>query len=179
MPVSPRIETDRLLLRPYEPADAERVLDVHSRIEVIRWLDNPPFTPMPDLDAAREWIERANSLEQEDRGRVRRAIEVRDTGLVVGCVLVERLERIDGGFVGEHELGWHLNPDSLGHGYATEAAAGMAAAAFEAGHARLVIGMYPDNAPSAAVARRLGARELGEQDDPWYGGVSLTFELEP
>ena len=175
--IADRIDTDRLILRRYVMSDADRVLDVLSRLEVIRWLGNPPFTPMTDLGEARAWIERANGTEREDPGRARRAIEVRDTGLVVGCVLVERLERTGGGFVGEHELGWHLNPDSVGHGYATEAAAAMGSAAFAAGHESLVIDMYPDNTPSAAVARRLGARELGVREDPWYGDTSLQFEL--
>ena len=120
---------------------------------------------------------KANQHQVTDPIQAWRAVEVRATGLVVGCALVARLERQDGGFVGEYEIGWHLNPDSTGHGYATEAAEAMAGAAFAAGHERLVIGMYPDNAPSAAVARRLGAHELGERDDPWYGGTSLMFEL--
>ncbi|WP_375002548.1 GNAT family N-acetyltransferase [Aeromicrobium sp. CTD01-1L150] len=177
--IAERIETERLVLRPYGPSDAERVLDVQSRLEVIRWLDNPPYTPMADLEAARQWIDRVLQREHEDPMQAHRAIEVRDTQVVVGGVLVARLERIDSGFVGEYETGWHLNPDSFGHGYATEAAAAMAQAAFGAGHERLVIDMYPDNAPSAAVARRLGAKELGEGPDPWYGDTSLMFELLP
>lgn len=177
MSIATAIGTDRLILRPYRDDDAERVLDVQSRLEVIRWLDNPPFTPMADLDQARAWIDRALRREQEDPMQAWRAIEVRESGLVVGCVLVARLERMVDGFVGEYETGWHLNPDSTGHGYASEAAAAMARAAFAAGHRRLVIDMYPDNHPSAAVARRLGAREIGEQADPWYGDTSLMFEL--
>lgn len=171
------VRTERLVLRPYRHDDAERVLDVHSRLEVIRWLDNPPFTPMTDLDQARGWIDRALGHEREDPMQAWRAIEVRDTGLVVGCVLVARLERIVDGFVGEYEIGWHLNPDSVGHGYASEAAAALVRSAFASGHRRLVVDMYPDNHPSAAVARRLGAREIGEQSDPWYGETSLMFEL--
>lgn len=177
MSIATSIVTERLLLRPYRTDDAERVLDVQSRLEVIRWLDNPPFTPMVDLDQARAWIERAQRREQEDPMQAWRAIAVRDTGLVVGCVLVARLERIVDGFMEEYETGWHLNPDSVGRGYASEAAAAMVRAAFAAGHRRLVIDMYPDNHPSAAVARRLRAREIGEQADPWYGGTSLMFEL--
>lgn len=177
MSIATSIETERLLLRPYRADDAERVLDVQSRLEVIRWLDNPPFTPMADLDQARLWIDRAHRREREDPLQAWRAVEVRDTGLVVGCVLVARLERIVDGFMGEYETGWHLNPDSVGRGYASEAAAAMVRAAFAAGQRRLVIDMYPDNHPSAAVARRLGAREIGEQADPWYGDTSLMFEL--
>ncbi len=39
--------------------------------------------------------------------------------------------------------------------------------------------MYPDNAPSLAVARRLGADDLGEREDPWYGGTSRLLLLRP
>ncbi|GAA2083115.1 hypothetical protein GCM10009821_25160 [Aeromicrobium halocynthiae] len=177
MSIATAIETERLMLRPYRADDAERVLDVHSRLAVIRWLDNPPSTPMADLDQARAWVDRELRREREDPLQAWRAIEVRDSGLVVGCVLLARLERIVDGFVGEYEIGWHLNPDSVGNGYASEAAAAMVRAAFAAGHRRLVIDMYPDNHPSAGVARRLGARELGEQAEPWYGDTSLMFEL--
>lgn len=175
-----RVETPRLAVRRFVDADAPRVLSILSRLDVIRWLDNPPFVPMADLDAARAWVVRVNARETEDPLQAWRALEVRETGVMAGTVLVSRMERIDGGFVGEYELGWHLHPDSAGHGYATEGAAAHARSAFAAGHASLVIGMYPDNAPSAAVARRLGAEDLGEvPDDPWYGGVSRHFTLRP
>jgi RimJ/RimL family protein N-acetyltransferase len=39
--------------------------------------------------------------------------------------------------------------------------------------------MWEDNAPSAAVARRLGAQDLGVRHDPWYGGQSRMFLLRP
>ncbi|MCX6407201.1 MAG: GNAT family N-acetyltransferase [Propionibacteriales bacterium] len=173
------IGTPRLRLRPYEPADAARVLDTLSRLDVIRWLDNPPFVPMPDLDAARAWVEKVRTKEADDPRQAWRAVEVRATGDVAGCVLVSRLERVEGGFVGEYETGWHLHPDSAGHGYATEAAGALTAAAFAAGHEELNITMYPDNGPSLAVARRLGADDLGEREDPWYGGTSRLLLLRP
>lgn len=176
----PVVRTDRLVVRPYEEADAPRVLAILSRLDVIRWLGNPPFVPMPDLDAARRWVEGVHRREREDPLQAWRAVEVAETGVVAGTVLVSRLERIDGGFVGEYELGWHLHPDSGGLGYATEAAAAHAASAFEAGHEELVVGMYPDNLPSLRVAQRLGAQDLGEvDDDPWYGGVSRHLLLRP
>lgn len=175
-----RVETARLVVRRFVDADAPRVLSILSRLDVIRWLDNPPFVPMADLDQARQWVMKVNRREVDDPLQAWRCLEVRETGVMAGTVLVPRLERIDGGFVGEYELGWHLHPDSTGRGYATEGAAAHARSAFAAGHTSLVIGMYPDNAPSAAVARRLGAEDLGEvSDDPWYGGVSRHFVLRP
>jgi hypothetical protein len=48
------IETERLILRAYTDADAPRVLSIHGRLDVIRWLDNPPYTPMTRLDEAHD-----------------------------------------------------------------------------------------------------------------------------
>ena len=74
------IETERLTLRSFVHADAERVLDIHSRIEVVRWLSDPPFVLMADLDEARTWIDNWNT---GDVGPAScgLAIEVRDTGV--------------------------------------------------------------------------------------------------
>jgi RimJ/RimL family protein N-acetyltransferase len=52
------IETERLVLRAYTDADAPRVLAIHSRLDVIQWLGNPPYTPMATLDEAHDWIAR-------------------------------------------------------------------------------------------------------------------------
>ncbi len=173
----PSVETERLTLRPYRDEDAPRVLDVLSRIEVVRWLGNPPFHLMADLDEALTWIARRHELETEDPATIFRAVVPHETGLVAGSVLVAPLRRIDGGHVGEYEIGWHLHPDSEGRGWATEAAGILARQAFAAGHDELVVDMYPDNHGSARVARRLGARDQGVQPDPWYGDESRVFLL--
>ncbi|MGJ9414282.1 GNAT family N-acetyltransferase [Aeromicrobium sp. CF4.19] len=171
-----RIETERLVLRPFEASDAERVLDIHSRLEVIRWLSNPPFVPMASLQEAHDWIRRANAKPGTDPLTCSLAVQLR-AGALLGSVGISRLERIDGRFVGEYETGWHLHPDAGGQGYATEAAAALTSAALSHGHERLVIDMYPDNLPSIGVALRLGAHDLGELEDPWYGATSRIFEL--
>ncbi|RLV55761.1 N-acetyltransferase [Aeromicrobium phragmitis] len=180
--VSDLIETERLTLRPFRvdhQPDVEAVYEIHSDLEIVRWLDNPPFVLMADHEEARAWIERRAEIEAEDFRQLQRAIEVKATGETAGSVSIQRLVRQDGGFVGEYEIGWKLRPAATGAGYATEAARALALAAFAIGMDELVIDMYPDNAPSAAVARRLGAEELGVRDDPWYGGDSLMFRLRP
>ncbi|MEO6471813.1 MAG: GNAT family N-acetyltransferase [Aeromicrobium sp.] len=169
------IETERLLLRPYENSDASRVLDILSRLEVIRWLGNPPYVPMETLDEALAWIQRWRDRHNADHFQRAYAIEVRETGIVAGTVLVARAHRIEGGFVNEYEVGWHLHPDSVGHGYATEAAAAVLDATFVDGLEDIYAGMFPDNEPSASVARRLRLREIGVQEDPWYGGDGRLF----
>jgi RimJ/RimL family protein N-acetyltransferase len=170
------IDTERLVLRPYTDADAPRVLDIHSRLDVIRWLGNPPYVPMATLDEALEWIARHNRQADGAPFECTRAIEVRRTGVVAGSALISRVSVLGQEWAGEYEVGWHLHPDSAGHGYATEAAAAVLDDAFSRGLEHVWCGMFAHNEPSARVALKLGLPELGFGPDPWYGGRSRIFE---
>lgn len=165
------IESERLILRPYVDADADRVLDIHSRMDVIRWLDDPPHVPMESLDQARAWVARWAEVHERSPHLGGLAIEVKATGIVAGTVLLAELPHSDG----EVQIGWHLHPDSVGHGYVTEAALAVLASAFARGIPEIWCDTFVDNDPSAAVARRLGLPELGVLPDPWYGGESRQF----
>jgi RimJ/RimL family protein N-acetyltransferase len=171
------IRTERLLLRPYVGADAPRVLEVLSHPDVYPWLGDPPQHPMADLDAARAWIARTNAREKRGEFDIFRAIEVRETGVVAGTVLVGPMNRKDGTFHGEHEIGWHLHPDSWGRGYATESARAMLDHVFALGLSDIWCGMFVQNHASRAVAERLGLPFLGIQPDPWYEGDSPLFHV--
>jgi RimJ/RimL family protein N-acetyltransferase len=91
------------------------------------------------------------------------------------------------------EIGWHLNPDHWGFGYATEAGQGVIALALGPGPAELAAAdlagrparppldrvlavVDPDNVRSQAVCRRLGMTHLG-QTDQYYGLTLELFEL--
>ena len=74
----------------------------------------------------------------------------------------------------EPELAWHLYEGAEGRGYATEAArAARADAATRLGLGPLVSPIHPDNAPSRAVAERLGCtlervgELLGQPAESW------------
>ncbi len=171
------IDTERLVLRAYTEADAPRVLDIHSRLDVIKWLGNPPYVPMATLDEALAWIARHNRVAEVAAFERSYAIEVRESGVVAGTALISRVTRLGiDEWEGEYEVGWHLHPDSTGHGYATEAAAAVLDDAFERGLEHVWCGMFPDNEPSARVALKLGLHELGYGPDPWYGGIGRLFE---
>lgn len=169
----PVIETGRLVLRPYAASDAARVLDIHSRLDVIRWLGDPPYVPMKDLDEARLWIAKWAGVHTTDNRLGAWAIEVRETGIVAGTAMLVELPNGDGRI----QIGWHLHPDSVGHGYVTEAALPVLGIGFANGLPEIWADMFAANEPSAAVARRLGMPELGVIDDPWYGGQSRVFRL--
>jgi RimJ/RimL family protein N-acetyltransferase len=96
-------------------------------------------------------------------------LELRSAGEVVGAVLLQPLPGSE-----VVEIGWHLNPDHWGNGYATEAAQGALALAFGARDLdRVVAVLDTDNARSEAVCRRLGMVHLGQTSEYF----DLTLEL--
>lgn len=164
------VETERLWIRPWHPADAARVLDIRSRIEVVRWLGTPEPVLMRDLAEAEEQIRSWNGRDDPPCGHW--AVEVKATGVVAGAVLLLPLPDGDG----EVEIGWHLHPDSHGLGYATEAAATVLARGFADGLPEVLALTDADNQPSQAVCARLGMTYVGTVRK-WYEVESRLFRI--
>ncbi|MFG1913601.1 GNAT family N-acetyltransferase [Micromonospora sp. NPDC048898] len=176
------LTTERLILRDWtdDPADLARIYDIYRRPEITRWLGASPGLPMTDPAQAVERLRIWRDRHADDGGRYGTwAIEVRETGQVVGTALLKPLPGRDEAVRTEDiETGWHLHPDSWGHGYATEAARALIAREFATGTPEIYAVVSPGNEPSMAVARRLGMTHVGQRTD-WYGGELLeTFVLE-
>ncbi|RQX07511.1 GNAT family N-acetyltransferase [Micromonospora inaquosa] len=170
------LTTERLILRDWtdDPADLARIYDIYSRPEITRWLGVSPGLPMTDPAQAVERLRGWRDRHAADGGRYGTwAVEVRETGTVVGTALLKPLPGRDKAVRTEDiETGWHLHPDSWGHGYATEAARALLAREFAAGTRQIYAVVAPGNEPSMAVCRRLGMTHVGQRTD-WYGGELL------
>jgi RimJ/RimL family protein N-acetyltransferase len=177
----PVFETERLVARLWTRADAERHFDMYARLEVARWLGSVP-APLESRDESLARIDRWASRAHDDSRFGVWAVEVADTGVVVGTVLLvpipltgeERPRPPEQG--GDVEVGWHLHPDSWGHGYATEAAQGALAKAWSAGLHEVVAVVYADNQPSLRVCQRLGMEPTG-RTQKWYGVELESFRI--
>jgi RimJ/RimL family protein N-acetyltransferase len=170
-------ETERLLIHEWSdsPADLARIFDIYRREEVMRWLGGGKILVNPRQ--AREVQSRWTAYNAKHGGRYGTwAIEVRDTGVRAGTVLLRPMpDPSDGSAPGsEVEIGWHLHPDSFKHGYATEAARGALEHGFGHGLTEIFAIAKPDNAPSLAVMRRIGMRHLG-RTSRWYGLEAELF----
>jgi RimJ/RimL family protein N-acetyltransferase len=161
------LRTARLRLRAWttSPEDVARLADIYSREEVTRWIGGAPTVPPAELPA--RWA----------------AVHAQDARY--GCWAIERADAVPAGTVlfkplphgvGEVEVGWHLHPDSWGHGYATEAARAVVQRGFEAGLPEVYAVVRPGNEPSLAVCRRLGMTPLGRMTR-WYGVELEAFRL--
>jgi RimJ/RimL family protein N-acetyltransferase len=159
--------TDRLRLRPWttSAADLARMADIYGREEITRWVGGTPTVRPAELVA--RW---AAVHAQDDRYGCW-AIELPDR-TVAGTVLFKPLPN----GVGEVEVGWHLHPDSWGHGYATEAARAVIDRGFSAGVPEVYAVVRPGNEASMAVCRRLGMAPLGRLRR-WYDVELEAFRL--
>jgi RimJ/RimL family protein N-acetyltransferase len=173
----PELRSERLAIRALVTADAaacRAVLEAPDDERFRRWLAWAVAAPPALADAL-----------QPPYGE--RAVTLAATGELVGLVgLVPalgpfaQLEGAPPGGPWTPELGlyWALAPAHRGRGYATEAAARLAAAAFETLHAaRLIATTERANTASQAVMRRLGMR-LAENPHPGPAWLQVVGVLE-
>ena len=176
--------TERLTARDWSAGDAAAAYAIYGRDDVMRWLGPQPRRPVRSLA---EMTERIEVMAERAAARPEFGLwplEVTATGEVVGAVLLQPLPDSPsaGGRPADPraevvEIGWHLNPDHWGNGYATEAGRGAVTLAFGARDLDRVIAVVePANGPSLAVCRRLGMTHLG-QTSRYFGLTLELFEL--
>lgn len=168
------VVSDRLVLRPWRVEEADRLLDIQSRLEVMKWLGDGPPVLLESLDQACHRIGRYREISADPPLGIL-AIEVRETGVVAGSAMLLPLSENGDDAPGDVEVAWHLHPDSWGHGYATEAAGALLTEGFAAGLPEIHALTHLDNDRSIAVCRRLGMEDLGERETEWYSGRWRVF----
>ena len=148
-----RIETVRLLLRPFEDGDGPAYRAIRRKPGVTRFL--PSHTEDPDEAARRSDATVAAFREAWERdGYGPWAVVERASRRLVGHLGLRRLAES-----GETELLFLIDPDAQGRGYATEGGQAALACGFD----RLALPeiaafVLPENAASIAVLTRLGMR---------------------
>jgi RimJ/RimL family protein N-acetyltransferase len=178
-----RIETERLVIRCYEPRDAPLLKEaVDANIEHLG-----PWMPWIRLEP--QTVEQKVELLRSFRGRfdlgqdyVYGVFDSSDSRLVGGTGLHTRVG--DGAF----EIGYWVHVDSIGQGLATEIAAVLTRVGLELAKAeRIDIKVEPANERSLAIPRKLGYLEEGllrrrlpppDESDPMRGYVSFTMVAE-
>jgi RimJ/RimL family protein N-acetyltransferase len=152
-----RLTTDHLLLRPFDPGDADDLLAaVAEDREMLRWM---PWAPGYDRETAAHWCER---VAHHDPGNaLNLAIVPRAGGparkALCGAIGLTRLSRDES----TAEIGYWVAAPARGKGYATEATRAMAAYAFRLGLLRVELLAATGNLPSQRVAVNAGFTREG------------------
>jgi RimJ/RimL family protein N-acetyltransferase len=145
------IETERLLVRRFEPDDVDSMAKIYGDPEVMRHVS----IGVLDRERTAALLEDYRRV-QERHGLSGWAVAEKESGTLVGDV----------GFgvyppTGEPELGYTLAVEFWGRGYALEATRACITAAFaHLPYPRLVAKVQPDNERSLRLAERLGMRTV-------------------
>ena len=161
------IITDRLILRPWRPADAADALAIYGNPDVANQL-SPALGPVADASTMRlvldQWIAEG---ERTASPAGRWALQYRSDGRLVGGVILLPLPPGDE----DLEFAWHLHPDFWGQGYAKEAGRAIAHRAIARGEEEIFAVVRPGNTRAVSVARQMGMEWVGETGK--YYGITL------
>ena len=110
--LSPKIETERLILRRYKETDIDAIYDIITDKRLSTYIKVPELTKEQELECIKEWIKEADDSKYE-----RWVIERKKDDAIVGNIDVNTV-------VKKHNycnVGYTIRYDYWGNGYAAEA----------------------------------------------------------
>jgi len=159
-PGTKTLETERLVLRPPVPEDAEPLAPMYSDPEVMRYLgDGRTLTPEETERSVQRMIEgwKADGFGLYTTVRKEDDLVIGRVGLILWDPKTWQTTRADAEGPKELEVGYTIGRPYWGNGYATEAAgAARDFALGELGARRLIAMIIHGNDASENVARKLG-----------------------
>lgn len=146
-----RLETERLLVRPWEAGDRDAFVGFTQDPEVMRYVHGGlPYTAAE----VEEFLAR-QARQLAEFGVCMGALVEKATSRVVGVLGIQPL-----GTTGDFEIGWWLARDCWGRGYATEGGRAAMEHVFST-RPRVLAIIDPGNEASKRVVERLGMRYEG------------------
>jgi RimJ/RimL family protein N-acetyltransferase len=150
--VTTRIETERLVIRTFAPADAEAWVAMVNDAEVKRFL---PPGPEATTQTFHETLERRLAME-DDVGHAMWAVDDKVTGTFVGQC---GIRPVDEGAGPEIDLAYHFTRASWNKGYGTEATIAVLAHGLgPVGLQRIMAVAMPQNVGSWRIMEKAGMR---------------------
>jgi RimJ/RimL family protein N-acetyltransferase len=143
------IETERLILRPFTPADAEFILALLNEPSFVRYIGDKKVR---DLEAARQYILNGPVASYERNGFGLCLVELRESHGPIGmCGLLKREE------LPQPDIGFAFLPAYWNKGFAFEAAAAVLQDASERLRLERILAITSlDNEASIKLLQRLG-----------------------
>ena len=164
------LDTERLELRLHQPEDHAWLHWLYSRQEVARYLLDDPWTYEDTTKKLAERITRTGL--GSTSGAL--ALVIQHNGQPIGDVALWLTDRKHG----QAEIGWVLDPNYGGQGYATEAVRAVLDVGLRHYQLHRITAQMDDrNTASAALARRVGMRLEAHHIQDWYSKREWTNTL--
>ena len=150
------LRTERLALRTLTPDDLDDVFGYAGRDDVIRYL---PWPPRTRDEVATHLARRLNTRLVTDGDVIVLGMELPGSDGAAPRIIGDITLVLTSVEHRQASIGWVMNPEFAGRGYATEAASRVLTLAFdELGSHRVIAELDPRNTASAALCNRLGMR---------------------
>jgi RimJ/RimL family protein N-acetyltransferase len=162
-------ETERLVIRHFELADAAFIVKQLNEESFIRFIGDKKIRDIAD---AEKYLKEGPILSYKNFGFGLNAVLLKQGKVLIGmCGLVKRNEL-------EHpDLGYAFLPEFWGKGYATEASTAILDDAVLTHQLKTVLGVtLPDNRPSNGLLTRIGFIQNGSVD--LYGSKNTLYEFQ-
>lgn len=153
------LNTERLLLRPIENADAEALFEMDSNPNVHLYLGNEPLTDIEDCHGYIEHIQ--NQYIKNGIGRF--VIVLKETNETIGWAGIKFItEEEENGHINFHDIGYRLQEKHWRKGYALEAATAWLHHAFTIMKIPTIYASaHVDNLGSNTILKKIGLQQKG------------------
>ena len=142
------LETERLLIREFKPSDHDSIHEYAGNPEVLKYMPFEPNTP----EQSKGFLEQAMSKQyNENRTDFELAIVLKKENKLIGGCRINKETNI------QAHIGYMINQEYWGFGYATEVAKALVAYGFsELDVHRVYATCVPDNVASLRVLEKAG-----------------------
>ena len=164
------IETERLILRPFNMDDAEAVYEFNSNTEVIKYTGGELLN---SLERAKEIINDVWYSDYEKYGYGRYAVVHKADNKVIGFSGLKYLPEFD-----ETDIGYRFLPEYWGKGIGTEASKPFIKYGFEDLRLKRIIGIaMPENIGSCKILEKIGLKFYKVDEYDGDGGNYHWYEI--
>ena len=166
--LSPKIETERLILRRYKETDIDMQYEVLTDDRLAQYIKFPNLTKEEELECIKKWIEEADDSKYE-----KWVITLKDDNTPIGNISVNGIEK-------KHNycnVGYVILYDYWGNGYASEALKAVSDYLLESGYYLVECSCNELNKQSSRVMEKAGFKKDGYianrrlNHDGTYSGV--------
>ncbi|MDD6799335.1 MAG: GNAT family N-acetyltransferase [Firmicutes bacterium] len=155
------IQTERLTLKPYSQADTERLTYLITNQEITRYFMVPDFETTDQIAAA---VEKIIAFSQTDDTRhLEYGIYLNEIliGFINDCGVEEDMI----------EIGYVIDPNYQGYGYASEAVRTVINELKEMGFKKITAGYFSENTASRKVMEKCGMKKSALVEEEEYRGL--------
>ena len=168
-----RIETERLIMRPFQKDDVERLFLLDSNPEVMKYIGIKPLTKIEQSAEVIKMVQK----QYTEKGIGRWAVIEKESNLLIGWSGLKLIDYEINGHQNFYEIGYRFLPEFWGKGYATESAKASLEYGFKKMNLdKICAHAHSENVASNHTLKKLGFVEKGtfeEQD-----GTCIWYEIE-